>query len=82
MEQQWKTCLFYVKKCLFPKVLEIGTRIQNTQHILSIIDDLNKDRNLHENWVGAIVLLYPPSFLLIILVQNFMLIKNHIDTWV
>ena len=31
---------------------------------------------------GAIALSYPPSFLLMILVQNFMLIKNHTETWV
>ena len=32
-------------------------------------------------YFGAIALSYPP-FLLMILVQNFMLIKNHIETWV
>ena len=36
---------------------------------------------LNLKYLSAIALLYPP-FLLMILVQNFMLIKNHIETWV
>ena len=39
----------FIEKCLFPKVLKIGTRIQVTQHILNIVDDLTRNRNLHEN---------------------------------
>ena len=35
----------------------------------------------HMSIVGAIAVSYP-LFLLMILVQNFMLIKNHIETWV
>ena len=38
------------------------------------------DMTILTQW-GAIALSYPP-FLLMILVQNFMLIKNHIEIWV
>ena len=41
--------------------------------IIIIIDDKVKR-------LGAIALSYPPFFLLVILVQNFMLTKNHIET--
>ena len=37
------------EKCLFPKVLKIGTSIQDTQHMLNILDDLNRNGNLHGN---------------------------------
>ena len=36
---------------------------------------------LEFKYLSAIALLYPP-FLLMILVQNFMLLKNRIETWV
>ena len=36
---------------------------------------------LEFKYLSAIALLYPP-FLLMILVQNFMLIKNHVEIWV
>ena len=41
------------------------------------------DKRQFNRWtkIGAIALSYPP-FLLMILVQNFMLIKNHIETWI
>ena len=38
--------------------------------------------SLYSSHFGAIALSYHPRFLLMILVQNFMLIKNHIETWV
>ena len=37
------------EKYLFLEVLKIGTRIQDTQHMLNIVDDLNRNGNLHEN---------------------------------
>ena len=39
----------FIEKCLFPKVLKIDTRIHDTQHMLNIVDDFNRKRNLHEN---------------------------------
>ena len=39
----------FIEKCLFPKVLKIDTRIHDTQHMLNIVDDLARNRNLHEN---------------------------------
>ena len=39
----------FVEKCLFPEVLKIGTRIKDSQHMLNIVDDLNRNKNLHEN---------------------------------
>ena len=44
---------------------------------------LKDDKRQFNRWrkIGGIALSYPP-FLLMILVQNFMLIKNHIETWV
>ena len=37
--------------------------------------------DIFDRLFGAIALSYPP-FLLMILVQDFMLINNHIETWV
>ena len=39
----------FIGKCLFPGVLKIDTRIHDTQHMLNIVDDFNRNRNLHEN---------------------------------
>ena len=39
----------FVEKCLFPEVLKIETRMQDTRHMLNIVDDLNRNGNLHEN---------------------------------
>ena len=39
----------FVEKCLFPEVLKIDTRMQDTQHMLNIIDDLDGNENLHKN---------------------------------
>ena len=39
------------EKYLFLEVLKIGTRIQDTQHMLNIVDDLNRNGNLHENFL-------------------------------
>ena len=39
----------FVEKCLFSEVLKIDTRMQDTQHMLNIVDDLNRNGNLHEN---------------------------------
>lgn len=41
--------LIFVEKCLFPDVLKVDTRMQDTQHMLDIIDDYNRNGNLHEN---------------------------------
>ena len=41
----------FVEKCLFPEVLKIYTKIRDTQHMLNITDDLNQNRNLHENFL-------------------------------
>ena len=41
----------FVEKCLLPEVLKIDTRIQFTQHMLNMIDELNQNGNLHGNCV-------------------------------
>ena len=39
----------FAEKCLFPEVLKIGTRMQDMQHMLNIIHDLNQYRNFIDN---------------------------------
>ena len=52
----------FVEKCLFPEVLKIGTRIQDTQHMLNMVDDLNRNGNFHENY----------SYVILVIVYSFM----------
>ena len=41
--------LIFVEKCLFPEVLKIETRVQNTSETLNFIDFLNDSNILTEN---------------------------------
>ena len=39
----------FFEKCLLPEVLKIDTRIQDIQHMLNIVYNLNRNGNLHKN---------------------------------
>ena len=32
----------FVEKCIFLEIMKIGTRMQDTQYVLNITDDLNR----------------------------------------
>ena len=52
----------FVKKCLFLEVLKIDTRVWDMQHMLTIVDDLRKNGNLHENCLMVsfdVVIMFP-----------------------
>ena len=52
----------FVEKCLFLEVLKIDTRVRDMQHMLTIVNDLNKNGNLHENCLLVsfhVVIMFP-----------------------